>query len=431
MPQLKVVIIGGGVGGLTAAIALRQHPALHVELYEQATSFREIGALIGLAPNGLRTLEKLGVEDVLTDEIGFRNPDPIPMIYKHWKTGDTLSADKYHNVPEKRHQMARMHRASLQKALLKKLPSDVLHLGKRVVDVDVSDERRVIVTFEDSTSVAADLVIGADGIKSRVRKSFVPDHELKWTGDAIFRSTFPYELVKDIPDLPRNSTHFTGPRSWFFPSRMGKDEFGVTCSFPVNDQDPDAPFQDLVWNAPADVQTVQEAFKDFNPLVRAIADRIPSVRRYANVAGAGLKHWTFSNRVTLLGDAAHTHGGAFAAGASLAIDDAYALYLALSTTIQTSAEVSPERLAYALSLYETTRRPQSDRVLRVVHGMITDHRGRMGRFWEEGVEEPDEEFRQRVAARLDPVWLTEHDVEKTFEKVLTASREVGVEVARL
>lgn len=77
-----------------------------------------------------------------------------------------MSADKYHNVPEKRHQMARMHRASLQKALLKKLPSDVLHLGKRVVDVDVSDERRVIVTFEDSTSVAADLVIGADGIKS-------------------------------------------------------------------------------------------------------------------------------------------------------------------------------------------------------------------------------------------------------------------------
>ncbi|KAL5315124.1 hypothetical protein ACEPPN_017775 [Leptodophora sp. 'Broadleaf-Isolate-01'] len=389
MPQLKVVIIGGGVGGLTAAIALRQHPALHVELYEQATSFREIGALIGLAPNGLRTLEKLGVEDVLTDEIGFRNPDPIPMIYKHWKTGDTLSADKYHNVPEKRHQMARMHRASLQKALLKKLPSDVLHLGKRVVDVDVSDERRVIVTFEDSTSVAADLVIGADGIKS---VSFSP------VGLAV---------------------------------KYGKDEFGVTCSFPVNDQDPDAPFQDLVWNAPADVQTVQEAFKDFNPLVRAIAARIPSVRRYANVAGAGLKHWTFSNRVTLLGDAAHTHGGAFAAGASLAIDDAYALYLALSTTIQTSAEVSPERLAYALSLYETTRRPQSDRVLRVVHGMITDHRGRMGRFWEEGVEEPDEEFRQRVAARLDPVWLTEHDVEKTFEKVLTASREVGVEVARL
>lgn len=83
MTQLKVVIIGGGVGGLTAAIALSQHPALDVSLYEQASSFREIGALIGLAPNGLRTLEKLGVEDVLTDDIGFRNPDPIPMIYKY------------------------------------------------------------------------------------------------------------------------------------------------------------------------------------------------------------------------------------------------------------------------------------------------------------------------------------------------------------
>jgi salicylate hydroxylase len=83
MTKLNVVIIGGGVGGLTAAIALRQHPALHVELYEQTTSFREIGALIGLAPNGLRTLEKLGVEDVLTDDIGFRNPNLTPMIYKY------------------------------------------------------------------------------------------------------------------------------------------------------------------------------------------------------------------------------------------------------------------------------------------------------------------------------------------------------------
>ncbi|KAG4434256.1 hypothetical protein IFR05_010246 [Cadophora sp. M221] len=373
MSKLKVIIIGGGVGGLTAAIALRQHPAFQVELYEQATLFREIGALIGLAPNGLRTLEKLGVEDILTDDIGFRNPDPIPMIYN------------------------------------------------------------VIVTFGDSTSATADLVIGADGITSRVRRTFVPNHELKWTGDAVFRSTFPYDLVKDILDLPRNSTHFTGPRSWFFPTRMGKEEFGVTCSFPVNDQDPDAPFQDLVWNAPADVQTVQEAFKDFNPLVRAIASRIPSVRRYANVAGAGLKHWTFSNRVTLLGDAAHTHGGAFAAGASLAIDDAYALYLALSATIPTSTEISPERLALALSLYERTRRPQSDRVLRVVHGMVSEHRGRMERFWREGTEESYGEFRGRIAARLNPAWLTEHDVEGAFEKVLAASREGNgkVEVGRL
>lgn len=83
MSKINVAIIGGGVGGLTAAIALRNHPALHVELYEQATEFREIGALIGLAPNGLRTLEKLGVEDVLSDEIGFRNPSLAPMIYRY------------------------------------------------------------------------------------------------------------------------------------------------------------------------------------------------------------------------------------------------------------------------------------------------------------------------------------------------------------
>jgi 2-polyprenyl-6-methoxyphenol hydroxylase-like FAD-dependent oxidoreductase len=67
-----------------------------------------------------------------------------------------------------------MHRASLQKALLKKLPSDILHLGKRVIGVDASNGKNVFVTFEDLTSVTADLVIGADGIKS------VGLHSLLW-----------------------------------------------------------------------------------------------------------------------------------------------------------------------------------------------------------------------------------------------------------
>lgn len=172
--------------------------------------------------------------------------------------------------------------------------------------------------------------------------------------------------------------------------------------------------------------------KDFNPLVREITAHIPSVRRYANVAGAGLKTWSFSNRVTLLGDAAHTHGGAFAAGASLAIDDAYALYLSLLVAIPTTSTTKPltEQLRFAFDLYEKTRRPQSDRVLRIVHDIFEGNKERLRAFWEEGIEEDDVAFRERIGNRLDPSWLTEHDVVGAFEKVL-ADETRGSESARL
>jgi salicylate hydroxylase len=79
---LTIAIVGGGIGGLAAAIALRQHPGIQVQVYERASEFQEVGALIGLAPNGLRILEKLGVQGVLEDELGWRNPTGTPTFTK-------------------------------------------------------------------------------------------------------------------------------------------------------------------------------------------------------------------------------------------------------------------------------------------------------------------------------------------------------------
>lgn len=79
---LEVAIIGAGVGGLTLAVALQHNPNFNVNIYERAAELKEIGAVVGIAPNGLRTLEKLGVHEVLTDEVGWRNQNRIPMIFK-------------------------------------------------------------------------------------------------------------------------------------------------------------------------------------------------------------------------------------------------------------------------------------------------------------------------------------------------------------
>lgn len=80
---LQVAIVGAGIAGLTAAIALRKHPNINVTLYDKATELKEIGASIALGPNGLRTLERLGLHDAIGDEVSYRGPSNIPMIYRH------------------------------------------------------------------------------------------------------------------------------------------------------------------------------------------------------------------------------------------------------------------------------------------------------------------------------------------------------------
>ncbi|KAI8651198.1 hypothetical protein NCS55_01363400 [Fusarium keratoplasticum] len=424
---LTIAIVGGGIGGLAAAIALRQHPGIQVQVYERASEFHEVGALIGLAPNGLRTLEKLGVQGVLEDELGWRNPTGTPTFTKHWKLGDVVSNNAYERVPDRRHHFSRMHRALLQKELLKKLPEDILHPGKVVTEVQVSEDAATVF-FKDKTSTTVDLVIGADGIRSQVRKTLVPQYKLMGWGDAMFRATFPYELVQDIEGLDQDSTRWQSPTSWFFASRLGTKGYGVTFNFNANTKDLDdlkKPLEDVVWNSPASVDDVRDAFKGYHHPVPAIINRIPpgTLRRYTNAFGPKLDNWTFADRVVLIGDAAHAHGGAFGAGASLAIDDAYTLYLALQAVFPQALPISRpiprSHIGLVLNLYESVRRPHAARVLDIV---LQDRQKQFARnegLKAAGKEESDQDFRERMKGRKGAAWLHEHDVEKAFQEAIT------------
>ncbi|KKA16259.1 hypothetical protein T310_10161 [Rasamsonia emersonii CBS 393.64] len=326
---LRVLIAGAGIAGLATAIALRRISNINVDvqLYERARELKEIGASIALSPNGLRTLEKLSVHNALDDDVAFRGPSGIPMIYRHWKTSRIVSYDSFVNVPLRRHQTARFHRAHLHQALLKHVPRDIIHLGKKVVRAEVRDER-VVVFFADGTSAEGDVLIGADGIRSKVRQSFAPDHRLRWTGRIFMRSTFDASLVEGkVPDLPPDSTHWWGPRENFFASKLGKNQFTVVGSY-IDKRSPEELERQVSWDQEGDIKLLRERYRNWNPTVKALVDRTPYTRLYPNYAGDPLPTWTFGSRVTLVGDAAHTHGGAFAAGGSLALDDAYALALA-------------------------------------------------------------------------------------------------------
>ncbi|KAF9636030.1 putative salicylate hydroxylase protein [Lasiodiplodia theobromae] len=436
---LHVAIAGAGIAGLAAAVALTRNfgSRVDVQLYDKATALREIGASIALGPNGLRTLEKLGVENALDDDVAFRGPSGLPMIYRHWKTNEIVSFDEFVNVPERRHQTARFARAHLHQSLLEHVDPARIHLGKKIVSVkeEAGDEGPLVLKFADGSETKADFVVGADGINSGVRKFFVPEQKLGWTTQVAYRAVFDASLVEGTPDLPEDSTHWWGPTGSFFASRLGKGQFTTVGIISLDPSDPKnaAIVDNARWDNLADINFVRELYKDWHPLIRTLFARTPasSIRVYPNLAiTAPLPAHTFlGGRAVLIGDAAHPHGGAFATGGSLALDDAYALAQALravwpspsgTAAAATAGGGKPakDRLAQATRIYEKARKPHTTRLLNVVHALTEKSRERLRRS--DGGVETDEELRKRMKARAETSWLHEHDVDEAVRRAVEA-----------
>jgi salicylate hydroxylase len=108
----------------------------------------------------------LGLEDCISDKVGYRGPNPISRFYRHWKTNEIIGEDFYENVSEPMHYTARFHRGHLQQALLKHIPRDTIHLKKKLVTATVEAGGYVKMEFQDGYTSTADILIGADGIGS-------------------------------------------------------------------------------------------------------------------------------------------------------------------------------------------------------------------------------------------------------------------------
>lgn len=326
--------------------------------------------------------------------------------------------DEHQGKVQERHRTARFYRAHLQQSLLEHIPSERIHLAKTFSSITWDDtKRKPLVSFTDGTTAEADLILGADGIHSPVRRFFVPTTAPKWTGWVTFRSVFPFSHVAQIPGLPDEATHIWGLDRSLFVSRLGKDLFTVVGSHHSDPDALDATYQDSTWDEDGDVNVLRQYYKSWSPLNRAIIDKVPHTRIYPNTAAEGLQTWVLGNgRVTLAGDAAHAHGGAFAAGGSLAIDDAWAFAASIFHVFPLSSRELPSAkdIERGLKLYERTRKSHTDRVLSTVRGnnQRTLDRIRMGKT------ENDEELRMRMKNRTDTSWIHEHSVEDAFANAL-------------
>ena len=188
---MTIGIVGGGIGGLSAAIALRQK-GHEVVVFEQTRQFLRVGADINLTPNAVRALDGLGVGDALRESAA----RPTHRISRTWDTGEETSrlamgdtAEDLYGAPQ-----LTTHRADLLKALEARLPPEVLLLGKRATDI-VNARDLVTVRFADGTERSMDALIGADGIHSVVRTALFGPESPQFTGVVAYRAVVPRERL--------------------------------------------------------------------------------------------------------------------------------------------------------------------------------------------------------------------------------------------
>ena len=351
---------------------------------------------------------------------------------RHWQTNEVVGQEKHTAHVEEKHKMTRFFRPYLQEALLEYLPRDIIHLNKRVVDVQIEGDKGVDVEFADATNIHADLLVGADGIDSSVRGFFVPDFELKWSGLIAYRSAFDVKLLDNVKDLPEDTTQWvrkpyfstlctnTDILQWssnngILTTRMGRGKYGIVAFRSVNQSTSSHLLDRNHWDEITDTAILREMFAEYNPVVKDIVAAAPHVRTYPNFYGGFLDTYHFAGRVVLIGDAAHSHGGALAANASLGMDDAYCLYLSFLEQMSPAGtlELDSEKLKQVLSLYEAVRRPHCERVLKVAHAMYD---GNNQRLWGGGETETDEQLREKLRTRPYAEWIHEYDVEAAFKK---------------
>ena len=343
---LKIGIVGGGVGGLVAAMALRG-VGHDVQIFEQTSRFGRVGADINLTPNAVHALDKLGVGEALRRTAA----RPTHRISRTWDTGEVTSSLEMADTAQSRYGAPQLtiHRADLLAGLEEKVAAGVLRLGAKVSGIQQGPQE-VRIVLASGESFGFDAVVGADGIHSLVRTGlFGPEHPT-YTGLVAYRAVVPRSRLEGVPNLDA-FTKWWGPspdsQIVTFPLNRGEDIF-VFATIAQDD------WSEESWTQPGDPQDIRKAYAGFHPDGRALVEACDEVMRSALHVRDPLARWSMG-RVTLLGDACHPMTPFMAQGACMAIEDGVILARALGG-------VTHEGVPAALTRYENTRRERTARV---------------------------------------------------------------------
>lgn len=335
--QLRVAVIGAGIGGLAVARALALRGA-RVTVLEQAPEIREIGAGLQISPNGWRVIRGLG----LAGALGAQGPVRARAVSLRDACGDeVLRLDLERHAPDEPHLC--VHRADLVEVLAEgaRAAGVRLLLLHKVRDVRPGPEPEVVTA--GGARLKADLIIGADGVRSEIRRVVAPERVPRFTGQVAWRAVLP-----ETGDAAPEVRLYMGPRRHIvsYPLRGGTLRNVVAV-------EETSEWTAEGWSHPGDPDALRALFADFGPEPRALLDRVDVVHRWGLFRHPVARHWSREG-VTMLGDAAHPTLPFMAQGACLALEDAWVL-------AQKLAELPA--LDAALAAYEDERRGRAARVV--------------------------------------------------------------------
>jgi salicylate hydroxylase len=339
----RIAVIGGGIGGLTAAQALVRR-GFEVRVYEAAPELREIGAGVALGPNAMKALRALGLEDAVREVAWESDYDCL----RNWKTARLITKTDHGT------QVARYgaggcfaHRADLLDVLAAALPTDIVTLGARCTSVSSSGDV-ASATFRDGSQIEADVIIGADGIHSAVRASLFGEDAPRFTGKICYRSVIPLDAVPGGPPPPENVI-WMGPHGAVVVYRVRRGELINVVSHYDDDT-----YKHESWITECERAEVIERYSGWHESLERLYSASEVWYKWALYDRDPIPRWT-SGRASVLGDAAHPMLPYLGQGACQAMEDGCVLAAALAST--------PHDLPAALELYERSRRPRASRVV--------------------------------------------------------------------
>ncbi|MEZ5233231.1 MAG: FAD-dependent monooxygenase [Acidimicrobiales bacterium] len=321
----RVVIIGGGIGGLSMALAL-QRRGVAVAVYERATRLREIGAGIIMQPNGRKGLVDLGVDGAVAAVSSC-----MTMLHAcHYATGEILGARPNAAIAEQYGLPSlAVHRGDLHSVLLAAVRAEdaaAVHAAHEFVSLE-QDEAGVTVQFANGASDRAEVVIGADGNGSAVRSFLFPGEPARFNGQVAFRAVLPDELVPPLVRERELAMH-RGPGRYLlhYPLRGGQLMNLIGCGHTET-------WEEEGWSIPATNEQFLTAYADFAPHLQELIAAVPDgeLFKWGLYDRAPLESWT-SGRVAILGDAAHPMTPFLGQGAAMAVEDAVVLARAMAAS---------------------------------------------------------------------------------------------------
>jgi 6-hydroxynicotinate 3-monooxygenase len=340
----RIAVIGAGLGGATAA-ALLQREGFEVRLYEQASAFERIGAGIHVSANVMKVLRHLGAEHRLS-RMGIH---PDTFTSRKWDTGDVLFELALGDTGVQKYGASyiAVHRHDLHAAILEQVLAGTIEFGKRLTEATL-DGSVARLRFGDGLVADADVVIGADGVNSRLRDAVAGPGKSRFTGAVAHRAIYPSALLGGME--VRNCTKWWGPDSHiliYYIEQSRKEIYLVTSA-------KGEWHSQAAWEFCAR-EEVASAFAGFHPEVRKVIETAPQLTRWPILDIKPIDKWSEGNLV-LLGDACHAMTPYMASGAAMAIEDA---------TVLARCLVRCDDHATAFALYQAIRMPRVSQVQRI------------------------------------------------------------------